>query len=50
MLMDLFFARRRSSEKRRVHFHEFMDEMHAGIAAFRKAAKGKGDEPIRSRR
>jgi cell division protein ZapE len=44
MLMDLFFAAVPVKQKRRVHFHQFMDEVHAGIAAFRKAAKGKGDD------
>lgn len=43
MLMDLFFAALPFAEKRRVHFHEFMDEVHAGIAAFRKSARGKDD-------
>lgn len=41
MLMDLFFSAVPLAEKRRVHFHEFMDEMHAGIAAFRRSAQGK---------
>lgn len=41
LLMDLFFAAVPIAEKRRVHFHEFMDEMHAGIAKFRASAKGK---------
>src|SRR5690606_36817313 len=44
MLMDLFFAAVPFAEKRRVHFHEFMDEVHAGIAAFRKSAKGRDDD------
>jgi cell division protein ZapE len=44
MLMDLFFAAAPIKQKRRVHFHEFMDEIHAGIAAFRKSKKGKGDD------
>ena len=46
MLMDLFFAAVPIREKRRVHFHEFMDEMHAGMAAFRKSAKGKDADPV----
>ncbi|SMQ72697.1 cell division protein ZapE [Devosia lucknowensis] len=44
MLMDLFFAAVPFREKRRVHFHEFMDEVHAGIAAFRKSPRGKNDD------
>ncbi len=44
MLMDLFFANVPIKQKRRVHFHEFMDEVHIGIAAFRKKAKAKGDD------
>jgi cell division protein ZapE len=43
MLMDLFFAEVPVTAKRRVHFHEFMDEIHAGIAAFRKTPRGKSD-------
>ncbi|OAM77033.1 cell division protein ZapE [Devosia elaeis] len=43
MLMDLFFAAVPFPEKRRLHFHEFMDEVHVGIAAFRKSARGRDD-------
>jgi cell division protein ZapE len=46
MLMDLFFAAVPIRQKRRVHFHEFMDEMHAGMAAFRKSKKGKDADPV----
>jgi len=46
MLMDLFFAAVPIRQKRRVHFHEFMDEMHAGMAAFRKGKKGKDADPV----
>jgi len=48
LLMDLFFAEVPIAAKRRVHFHEFMDEMHAGIAKFRASARGKRDnaDPI----
>lgn len=35
MLMDLFYASVPVSAKRRVHFHEFMNEVHEAIAAFR---------------
>jgi cell division protein ZapE len=43
LLMDLFFSQVAIEEKRRVHFHEFMDEVHAAIAKFRKSAKTKND-------
>ncbi|MGV8853373.1 MAG: cell division protein ZapE [Devosia sp.] len=46
MLMDLFFAAAAIEGKRRVHFHEFMDEIHAGMAAFRKSEKGKDADPV----
>lgn len=35
MLMDLFFRSVPIKAKRRVHFHEFMNEVHEGIARFR---------------
>jgi len=41
MLMDLFFGTVAIAGKRRVHFHEFMDEMHEAIAAFRRSAQGR---------
>lgn len=44
MLMDLFFNTVPIRQKRRVHFHEFMDEVHAEIAKFRARAKEKGDD------
>src|SRR5690606_9805275 len=40
MLMDLFYASVPVSAKRRVHFHEFMNEVHEGIAAFRAGNPG----------
>jgi len=43
MLMDLFFSLAPTTRKRRVHFHEFMDEMHAAIAEFRRSAQGLAD-------
>lgn len=43
MLMDLFFDTAPISPKRRVHFHEFMQEVHAGIT---DARKRKVEDPI----
>ena len=36
MLMDVFFEAVAIEDKRRVHFDEFMDEVHTGIAAWRR--------------
>ncbi|RMF11289.1 MAG: AFG1 family ATPase [Alphaproteobacteria bacterium] len=40
MLMDLFFETVPFAAKRRVHFHEFMAEVHELIARFRKLHEG----------
>lgn len=40
MLMDLLYAAAPVAQKRRVHFDEFMDEVHAAITAFRKTDAG----------
>jgi cell division protein ZapE len=45
MLMDLFFQQAQVVRKRRIHFHRFMQEVHARIHAW-KAANPKGDDPI----
>lgn len=47
MLMDLFFGAAETTRKRRLHFHEFMDEVHAAIATFRRSERGRGDaDPV----
>jgi cell division protein ZapE len=45
MLMDLFFDSVQLSRKRRLHFHQFMQEAHSRIHAWR-AAQPEGDDPI----
>ena len=50
MLMDLFFAASPVVRKRRVHFHEFMADVHERIFALRQKAKAGeigGEDPIR---
>jgi cell division protein ZapE len=50
MLMDLFFEASPVVRKRRVHFHEFMADVHERIYALRQQAKtegGNGEDPIR---
>lgn len=46
MLMDLLFACVRIERKRRVHFHEFMIEVHAALAEERKREAGDPVPPV----
>src|SRR5258708_10003008 len=49
MLMDLFFAASPAMRKRRVHFHEFMGEVHERIAVVRRQQTngiGTEEDPI----
>jgi cell division protein ZapE len=49
MLMDLFFGYVTAQRKRRVHFHDFMADVHARVHAFRqrtKDLKAKNADPI----
>jgi cell division protein ZapE len=49
MLMDLFFAYVTAQRKRRVHFHDFMADVHGRVHQFRQQTrdgKGKAADPI----
>ena len=45
MLMDLFFGLAQVGRRRRIHFHRFMQEVHARIHAW-KMANPEGSDPI----
>jgi cell division protein ZapE len=46
MLMDLFFATSTVPQKRRVHFHAFMRDVHASIHRWRQEKAAKDSDPI----
>lgn len=48
MMMDMFFDAAPTPRKRRAHFHEFMQEVHAGIAQARiaQARNSRAKDPI----
>jgi cell division protein ZapE len=45
MLMDLFFAEAEVERKRRIHFHQFMQDIHAELFAW-KQAHPDGADPV----
>ncbi len=46
MLMDLFFGTAPVTAKRRVHFHEFMRDVHAAIHVWRQDSNRKENNPL----
>jgi len=46
MLMDLFFSATHIERKRRVHFHAFMQEIHAAIHTYRKEGIEDPVQPV----
>ena len=49
MLMDLFFAASAVKRKRRVHFHEFMADVHERVHAIaRRSSRARSRTTIRS--
>jgi len=45
-IMDLFYDQVPTKAKRRVHFHAFMQEIHAGLAAARKSGAEDALKPV----
>ncbi len=46
MLMDLFFSSAPVEAKQRIHFHEFMRDVHAGVHHWRRDKSRKESDPI----
>jgi cell division protein ZapE len=45
MLMDLFFAEAKVARKQRIHFHAFMQDMHARVFSWKQSNPG-GSDPV----
>jgi cell division protein ZapE len=46
LLLDMFFARAPVRRKRRVHFHAFMQEVHAAIFAIRQSGQDRNGDAV----
>ncbi|MCA8909735.1 MAG: AFG1 family ATPase [Rhodospirillaceae bacterium] len=48
MLMDLFYRHTPMAHSRRVHFHEFMDDVHTRLHRLRRNTEGRQDDLIQA--